>query len=75
MNSPYSNANEFASAPWPDPLWNWDMAGKGNPYIPEFNAADDAAFERPPNTEVGAFTNLPTQLDYTNQASEQWVER
>jgi hypothetical protein len=47
----------------------------GNLYLPEFNAADDASFEPPPTTEMGAFTNLPTQLDHTDQVSEQWDER
>jgi hypothetical protein len=73
MNTLNSNTNDLASAPWPDPLWNWDM--EGNLYLPEFNAADDAAFKPPPTTEMGAFTNLPTQLDHTDQVSERLDER
>jgi hypothetical protein len=41
----------------------------GNLYLPEFNTADDAVFDPPPTTEMGAFT-----LDHTDQVSEQWDE-
>ncbi|KAF8504851.1 hypothetical protein F5888DRAFT_1659093 [Russula emetica] len=36
-------------------------------YLPNFNAADDAAFSLAPTTEMRAFANLPTQGDFTNQ--------
>jgi hypothetical protein len=38
-------------------------------YIPGSNAADDAAFSLAPTTEMGAFANLPTQVDFTNHVS------
>jgi hypothetical protein len=40
-------------------------------YVPNFNAADDAAYPPAPTTEMGAFTDLLTQLDLTIQASNQ----
>jgi hypothetical protein len=42
-------------------------------YVPDFNVADDAAFSLAPTTEMGAFTNLLTQLDFTIQVSDQCV--
>ena len=43
-------------------------------YIPDFDAADDAAFSLAPTTEMGAFGNLPTQVDFTShQVSSQCV--
>ena len=38
-------------------------------YIPDFKATDDVAFSLPPTTEMGAFANLPTQVDSTNPVS------
>ena len=40
---------------------------------PDFNAAHDAAFSLAPTTEMGAFANLPTQVDFTNQVSNQCI--
>ena len=40
---------------------------------PDFNTADDAAFSLAPMTEMGAFANLPTQLDVTNKVSNQCI--
>jgi hypothetical protein len=42
-------------------------------YVPDFNAAGDAAFSLTPTTKMEAFVNLPTQLDFTNQVSNQCV--
>jgi len=42
-------------------------------YVPDFNAADDAAFSQPPTTEMGEFADLPTQEDFTNEVSSRYV--
>ena len=38
-------------------------------YIPDFNAAANAACSHTPTSEMGAFANLPVQADFTNQVS------
>ena len=42
-------------------------------YVPNINATDDAAFSLGPTTKTGAFENLRTQVDFTNQVSSQCV--
>jgi hypothetical protein len=79
----YSNKCDVASATWPDPLvpqgTHLDLVSDpGYPsttgsYVPDFNAAGDAAFSLAPTTEMGAFANLSTQFDITNQVSNQCV--
>ena len=38
-------------------------------YVPDFNAADDATNSLALTTEMGAFADLPTQADSTNEVS------
>ena len=56
---------------YPDPVLGGYPSTAGS-YIPNFNAADDAAFSLAPTTEMEEFANLPIQADFrdfTNQVS------
>ena len=88
-SSQASNTDDVAFATWPNPGAMGDNLYYPNllvpqstypdpgyhsrSYVPDFNAADDAAFSPAPSTELGAFTDLPMQADFTNQVSSQCV--
>ena len=42
-------------------------------YVPDFNAAYDAAFSLIPTTEMGTLANMVSQSDFTNLVSNQCV--
>ncbi len=68
VSAPQSTHPDLVSAPGYFPT--------SGSYIPDFNAAHDAAFTPTPTIEMGAFPNPPTQeVDHTYQVSKRHVHR
>lgn len=58
----------------PDPVSAPEYPSTARSYVPDFNAANDAAFSLAPTIEMGAFSNLPTQVNSTNPVSDKVLE-
>jgi hypothetical protein len=67
---PYPSVPQSIHPDWGSDLRYSSTAGS---YVPSLKAADDAACSFAFTSETGAFTNLPTQLDFTNLVSDQCV--
>jgi len=65
---PQSTHPDFTSTPG-------YLSTAGGPYVPDFNAADDAAFTLAlmTDSETGPFTNLPTRVDCAYRVSKQHI--
>ena len=57
---------------YPDPVPAPGYPSPAGSFVPEFNAADDAAFSLAPTSEMESFA-LPVQADFENQVSSQCV--
>ena len=57
---------------YPDPVFAPGYPSPTGSYVPNFNAANDAAYSLAPTSEMGAFA-LPIQADFINQVGSQCV--
>jgi hypothetical protein len=70
---PYYAYRSVPQSTYPGRVYAPGYPSTSRSFIPDLNAANDAAFSLAPTTEMGAFANLPTQADCTSQVSSQYV--
>ena len=71
LSVPQSTHPELISAPGYASNVGWP----GSYHVPDLNATNDGTFSLAPTIEMGAFANLPTQVDFTNPVSVNMLER